>query len=78
VNDEDLATVEIDKGELAPDSGRNGTMVIRVWTEEAHKDGFRARLTFTAGDGTDASVALAGDPEQVVEAVRNWLADTVS
>jgi alkanesulfonate monooxygenase SsuD/methylene tetrahydromethanopterin reductase-like flavin-dependent oxidoreductase (luciferase family) len=73
VNDEELALVDMDNLEAPAASPRGGTMVMRVWTEEGQQEGFRARLTFTAAEGEESTLVFAGDPEQVVEAVRKWL-----
>ncbi|TFD75950.1 hypothetical protein E3T48_10950 [Cryobacterium fucosi] len=48
-------------------------MVIRVWTEREHETGFRARLRFGTPLLAEPSVVHATDPEQVLDAVRNWL-----
>jgi hypothetical protein len=49
------------------------TIVIRVWEEPDR--GFRARVTRSAQRSDEPSLLLATDPEQVVDAVRSWLAD---
>ena len=49
------------------------TMVIRVWQESAHDNAFRARLTMSDDGGVDSSIVSA-DPEEVLAAVRDWLA----
>lgn len=74
MNDEDLAIADMDNDNASGGSSSRGTMVIRVWTEAGHEAPFRARLTFAKADGEDATNVLAGDPEQVVDAVRDWLA----
>ena len=49
------------------------TMVIRVWHETAQENAFRARLTMSDDGGVDNSI-VSGDPEEVLAAVRDWLA----
>ncbi|HEV7166581.1 MAG TPA: hypothetical protein VGN49_01275 [Micrococcaceae bacterium] len=73
LNDEDLALAEMDNAQTPVASSGGGTMVVRVWTEEGQAEGFRARLTFTATDDEQSSLVFAGNPEQVIEAVRQWL-----
>lgn len=51
-----------------------GTMVIRTWSEEGHEQPFRARLTFSDAGDEGQSVIVTADPEQVLAAVRAWLA----
>ena len=50
----------------------SGIMVIRVWNEAGTPSGFRARLTFGAGDDESRSTVSA-DADDVVESVRAWL-----
>lgn len=51
-------------------------LVIRVWIEPGHDSGFRARLL--AGDAADlVPIRAVTSPEQVVDAVRGWLAEWV-
>jgi hypothetical protein len=50
----------------------SGIMVIRVWNEAGTPSGFRARLTFGAGDG-DSRSTVSADADDVVESVREWL-----
>jgi hypothetical protein len=51
-----------------------GTMVIRVWHETAHADAFRARLTMSDEEGAENSI-VSGNRDEVLAAVRAWLAD---
>lgn len=50
-------------------AGEAGVLVIRVW-RDAPAAGFRARLTTDEGTG-----AVLGSPDEVLAAVRRWLAD---
>jgi hypothetical protein len=52
----------------------SGLLVISVWNESASAEGFRARLTFQGGAGEHETVAVARDPDDVLDAVREWLA----
>jgi hypothetical protein len=54
------------------------TMVIRAWMEAGHEDRFRARLTFTSDSGNAGSTVVASAAEDVLDAVRDWLADVQS
>lgn len=49
------------------------TMVIRVWQESTHENAFRARLTMSDAGGIDTSIVSA-DADEVLAAVRDWLA----
>ncbi|WP_258803140.1 hypothetical protein [Pseudarthrobacter sp. NS4] len=49
-----------------------GTLVIRTWFELGREPGFRARITYSHPAGRQNSVA-AGDPNEVLEVVRQWL-----
>jgi hypothetical protein len=58
-----------------PRPDRTGLLILRVWTEGAAPDGFRARVIDCPdllADGHEA--ALFGSPEQVEAYVRRWLA----
>jgi hypothetical protein len=59
-------------------AGADGVLVIRVWHEAGAEDGFRARVIFGAGDDPSAetSFVIARSPDEVIEAVRRWLAAT--
>ncbi|MDQ6753667.1 MAG: hypothetical protein M3017_09705 [Actinomycetota bacterium] len=76
MNDEDLATIDLDTAETTDPSVAHTAMTIRVWREEAQERGFRARLIFTAGDGMESSRVFAEEPERVIDAVRQWLSET--
>jgi hypothetical protein len=54
-----------------PDS-RSGVLLLRVWTEEAGGR-FRARINSLGSDSSDQAVAVAADPDRVIEMVRDWL-----
>jgi hypothetical protein len=47
-------------------------MVVRIWQEPDHQDGFRARLFLTAPGGRPLVVA-ASSPEGVLDLVCAWL-----
>jgi hypothetical protein len=52
----------------------DAVLLIRVWVEPRREPGFRARLLM--GDPANpTSVCTVTSSEQVVEAVRAWLAD---
>jgi hypothetical protein len=52
---------------------RSAALLLRVWIEEG-SDQFRARvMAIGSGGGTDHTVALASSPDQVLEAVGQWL-----
>jgi hypothetical protein len=57
-------------------AGGNGVLVIRVWHEAGAANGFRARVIFGAGDdpAAETSFAIARNPDEVIDAVRRWLA----
>lgn len=76
MNDEDLATIDLDNAEATDRSMAHGAMTIRVWREEDQERDFRARLIFTAGDGMESSLVFAEEPERVIDAVRQWLFET--
>jgi precorrin isomerase len=78
LNDEDLATIELDSAETTERSVAHAAMTIRVWREEDQEMGFRARLIFTAGDDMESSLVFAEEPERVIDAVRQWLSETAS
>jgi hypothetical protein len=48
------------------------TMVVRIWQEPDHEDGFRARLFFTAPGGQPL-VGATSSPEGVLDLARAWL-----
>lgn len=53
--------------------------MVRVWAED-DATGFRGRLTTTdTSPGStardDLTVAVASTPEEVIEAIREWIAD---
>lgn len=76
MNDEDLATIDLDNAEATDRSVAQGAMTIRVWREDEQERGFRARLIFTSGDGMESSLVVAEEPERVIDAVRLWLSET--
>ncbi|WP_394771407.1 hypothetical protein [Lacisediminihabitans sp.] len=49
------------------------TMIVRVWSEPNADHGFRARLTMEELPNIEPSVVFATEPEQVLDAVRDWL-----
>jgi hypothetical protein len=49
------------------------TLVISVWHEAEHQQPFRARLTSTSGEASDAVISYAGSPEAVLSSVYQWL-----
>jgi len=54
-------------------SGDGGTLVIRTWSEPDGEHRFRARVTYSEGAGRHGSLATV-DREEVLHAVRQWLA----
>ena len=54
----------------------SGVLVIRVWREPDAKSPFRARITQGAGE-TATIGAATSDPDEVLAAVRQWLAERV-
>lgn len=58
---------------MSPGTARVSVMVVRVWIDSS--DGaFRARLTHTRDlSDREQSSDVAGNPDQVVAAVRAWL-----
>jgi hypothetical protein len=52
--------------------GRSGVLLLRVWTEEAGER-FRARISSLGADSSDQAVAVAADPDRVIEMIRDWL-----
>ena len=61
---------QVDEGGSSP-----SIMVIQVWHEPGHEQGFRARLMSNPGTGSDPQVSVVAGPEEVVESVRIWLAE---
>jgi alkanesulfonate monooxygenase SsuD/methylene tetrahydromethanopterin reductase-like flavin-dependent oxidoreductase (luciferase family) len=57
---------------MSSGTGRVAVMVVRIWIED--DGGFRARLTHTRdlSEREEAS-DVAGTPDQVVAAVREWI-----
>ena len=57
-------------------AGENGVLVIRVWHEAGAANGFRARVIFGAADdpAAETSFAIVRNPDEVIDAVRRWLA----
>lgn len=54
-------------------SDPTGIMIVRVWIE-ADPHGFRARMTHTLNaTGRDDAMATAAEPEDVYDAVREWV-----
>jgi hypothetical protein len=51
-----------------------GVLVIRVWREPDAEKPFRARITY-GGERETAASTPTSDPDDVVEAVRRWLAE---
>ena len=60
----------------AGQAGRDGVLVIRVWHEAGAADEFRARIIFGVGDdpAAETSFVIARNPDEVIDAVRRWLA----
>lgn len=53
---------------------RSGVLVVRAWIEEDAERGLRARITSTLDIARgDEVVSLAARPEEIYEAVREWL-----
>ena len=50
-----------------------GTLVILTWSEPDGENRFRARVTYSEGAGRRGSLATV-DREEVLNAVRQWLA----
>ncbi|WP_369255259.1 hypothetical protein [Geodermatophilus amargosae] len=64
------------------DENRSGVLLVRVWLEQG-TDEFRGRMTTPGvwhGPGArgDLTVALASTPEDVCDAVRQWLSEFLS
>ncbi len=55
-------------------SDRTGILIVRLWTEGAAPDGFRARITqmLDSANGEKA-MSAAGNPEDVYAVVRTWV-----
>ena len=52
---------------------RSAALLLRVWIEEG-SDQFRARvMAVGSGEEGDRTVAVASSPDEVLEAVRQWL-----
>jgi hypothetical protein len=53
---------------------RSAALLVRVWLEDG-AEGFRARLTSVgaAGDDDDRTVAVAGSPGELLDALSQWL-----
>lgn len=59
---------------MSPPAVRWSTLIIRVWRTEGDADGFRARLSEVDDrGGPGRTVAVAGDPDTVLVAARDWL-----
>ncbi len=56
-----------------PDTGQD-VLVIRVWREDESAGSFRARMTTQGGRAGPPVQRAFVEPEQVVDAVRAWLA----
>lgn len=71
---------ESDTGDMdgADGTATFGTIVIRAWLEPGHDDGFRARLTYATDSRDEAATVVTGEPEDVVDCVRGWLANIQS
>ena len=54
----------------------SGVLVIRVWREPGAEHPFRARITHGAEE-PPATGAATSDPDEVLAAVREWLAERV-
>jgi len=54
----------------------SAALVLRVWSESPGRAGFRARVT-AARDltGTDGTLLVTADPDDVLATVRDWLDD---
>ena len=48
-------------------------LVVSVWFEPGHHDGFRARLRSLGADGQMAAVGAASNRAKVTEMVGDWL-----
>ena len=58
-----------------PRPDRTGLLILRVWTESAAPDGFRARITDCPDLEVDRQeIAVFSRPDQVEAYVRRWLA----
>jgi hypothetical protein len=56
-------------------AGDSAVLVIRVWHEAEMPGGFRARILYEGAGETPPRTAPASDPEDVLSAVRAWLAE---
>jgi hypothetical protein len=56
-------------------SDSDGVLVLSVWRQGP--DGFLGRLTATRPGGEEPSVTVVSSPEELLEAVRTWLATTL-
>jgi hypothetical protein len=59
----------------AESTGAFQTLVIRAWMETGHERRFRARLIFPSEPGDAGSTLITSTPEDVIVAVRDWLAN---
>lgn len=64
------------------DGDRSAALLVRVWIEEGGAPAFRCRLTAVNTSpgpqaGQEDTVAVASSSEEVVDAVRTWLAEFV-
>lgn len=75
LKDRDLAIVTMDDDDAVEETDGRGTMVIRVWSEPAGDGPFRARLTFSRTSADQPQVSVVTSPEQLLETVRQWLAE---
>jgi hypothetical protein len=48
-------------------------LVVAVWWERDHVDGFRARVSTVGGDGHMLTLGVTTERAQTVEIVRQWL-----
>ena len=59
---------------MAPQPGRTGLLIIRIWADADPGTGIRARITRTVDlEAGTTSVAYAGSAEDVGAAVQSWL-----
>ena len=54
---------------------RTGVLIIRLWIEDSHEFGLRARITQSAlnSAATEESVAVAASVEDICAAVKQWV-----
>jgi hypothetical protein len=56
-------------------SDRTGMLILRLWIEENHETGLRARITQTLDTAVERPLAVAASADDICAVVKQWVQD---